>query len=58
MSVKVIEASEGMILTDGKTYGRKIYLDDSANTEGFKEITESEYNEILKKEELEAQNIL
>lgn len=51
MNVKVIETSEGMILTDGKTYGRKIYLDESVDISDFKKITKEEYEKILKEQE-------
>lgn len=44
---KVIEASKGHILTNGKTFGRKIYLAEGSNSEDFYEITLEKYNEIL-----------
>ena len=40
-----IEAREGYILTDGKTYGTIIYLAEGVDKTAFKEITEEEYNE-------------
>lgn len=51
MERNVIEASEGMILTDGRIYGSKIYLAEGVSPENFKEITKEEYNLILKEEE-------
>ena len=51
MDRKVIEAPKGMILTNETTYGKKIYLADNVKADEFKEITEEEYNEILKEEE-------
>lgn len=46
----ILEASEGMILTNGETFGKKIYLEEGLNGKDFKEITEAEYNELIKKE--------
>lgn len=39
---KTIEASKGHILTDGKVYGRKIYLAEDVDESAFYEISESE----------------
>ena len=50
MDRKVLIASEGMILTNGSIYGRKIYLAEG-NTDYYWEITEEQYQEILKAEE-------
>jgi len=46
VTVNVIKADEGKILTDGTVYGRVIYLGANRTAEEFHEITESEYNEI------------
>ena len=45
-----LTATDGMILTDGRMYGRIIYLANTDNPEDFYEITEAEYNEILARE--------
>lgn len=45
-------AEEGKILTNGKIYGRMIFLADGTSEEGFYEITEAEYAEIINKEEM------
>ena len=42
----VLYADEGKILTDGKTYGRIIYLEVGGSSEAFYEITEEEYKKI------------
>ena len=38
--------SEGMVLTNGETFGREIYLGINDNTENWYEITEAEANKI------------
>ena len=47
----VLKAEEGMILTDGETYGRTVMLAEDRNADEFHEITEEEYNEIIKEEQ-------
>lgn len=47
---KVLYAEQGRVLTDGKTYGKVIFLADGVEAESFHEITEEEYQEILNKE--------
>ena len=49
----VIYADEGMVLTDGKAYGKQIFLAEGMSEEGFYEITDGEYEEILKAQEEE-----
>ena len=51
--IKLI-ASDGMVLTNGIDYGREIFLADTENTDNWHEITEEEYNEILKAQEEES----
>ena len=50
VSATVLCADEGKILTDGKVYGRTIYLAKNRSPEEFHEITEAEYNEIREAE--------
>lgn len=57
LTVNVIKAEKGKILTDGNIYGRMIYLAKNRSPEEFHEITEEEYEEIKKQNEAEAYNI-
>ena len=47
---EVIEASEGMILTDGSVYGETIYLAEGVSKDSFYEITREEYEAIVNSE--------
>ena len=49
--LKTIYADEGKILTNGEIYGRQIFLAEGVSETDFHEITEAEYEEILRKEE-------
>ena len=46
-----ITASDGMVLTNGETYGREVYLGVNDSIDNWHEITDAEYEEILKAEE-------
>lgn len=48
-------ASDGMILTNGTTYGRVIYLANGENPSLYYEITEARYNEIMAEAEEKAE---
>lgn len=50
--MRVINASEGYILTNGEIYGKIIYLADGMDESIFYEITEEEYNAIVSDNEL------
>jgi hypothetical protein len=43
MERKILTASDGMVMTDGKTYGKIIYLADGADASAWHEIPEEEY---------------
>ena len=58
VSATVICADEGKILTDGKVYGRTIYLAKNRSPEEFHEITEAEYEEIQSKLEAEMDEVI
>ena len=46
MELKVLTASEGMILTNGEAYGKAITLGKNDSAENWREISEEEYEEI------------
>ena len=46
-----LTASDGMILTNGEDYCKTIYLSVDGSPEIWHEITEAEYEEILRKQE-------
>ena len=46
----ILNADEGMILTDGVNYGRTIYLAEGADPAAYFQITEAEYNIIMERE--------
>lgn len=47
----ILKADKGMVLTDGKVFGRTIYLADGRSKEEFYEITETEFKKTLESEE-------
>ena len=51
ITTTVLTASEGHILTDGEIYGEIIYLGKDRTPEEYTEITEEEYQEIMKTQE-------
>ena len=54
-----VTAAEGMWLTNGETYSTEIYLGCNDIIDNWHEITDAEYEEILKKQEEEfAQHLL
>lgn len=42
-TLKVLEASEGNVLTNGEIYGKVIYLAEGLDESSFNEITDAEY---------------
>lgn len=48
--IKLI-ASDGCVLTNGEAYGKAVYLGCNDKAENWREITDTEYNEILKQQE-------
>jgi hypothetical protein len=53
---KTIIANQGFILTNGETYAKIVDLAENENASNWYEITDKEYQEILKKEEEESPN--
>ena len=45
-----LTASEGMVLTDGESYGREVFLAVDADQSKWHEITQAEYDKILAEE--------
>ena len=48
-----VTATEGMVLTNGDTYSKEIYLGCNDSIDNWHEITDAEYEEIIKKQEEE-----
>ncbi len=48
-----VTATEGMWLTNGETHSKEIYLGCNDSIDNWHEITDAEYEEILKKQEEE-----
>lgn len=46
-----LTATDGYVLTNGEVYGKEIYLGCNDSPDNWHEITEEEYDEILKAEE-------
>lgn len=50
---RILTADEGMVLTNGKTFGKTVVLPVDADTSVWHEITEAEAQEIFKRMENE-----
>ncbi len=43
ITMTMLEAAEGMMLTDGESYGKTVYLGANDSAENWREVTEAEY---------------
>ena len=50
ITMRKIIADEGMVLTDGDTYGKEIFLAEGVSVDDYTEITQEEYDAIAKAE--------
>ena len=57
MSRPTKTATEGMILTNGETYGKKIYLGSGDSPNNWHEITEEEYQKIMEEKANETDHL-
>ena len=54
IEITKLTASVGHVLTNGKAYGKEIYLGINDKAENWHEITDAEYADIVEKEAMEA----
>ena len=50
IELRKIVADDGFVLTNGEAYGKEVYLGKNDSADNWHEITEAEYNEIMKKQ--------
>jgi hypothetical protein len=48
IELRKLSASSGMVLTNGESYGKEIYLGKNDSPENWREITEEEYMAAMK----------
>ena len=49
----ILTAKDGMVFTNGEVYGKTIFLAEGESAEGWREITEEEYQATLESEDAE-----
>ena len=52
-NLRKITASYGMVLTNGETFGKEIYLGVNDSEANWREITDAEYEKIVAEQEAE-----
>ena len=52
IKITKLSASDGHVLTNGEVYGKEIYLGKNDKADNWHEITDAEYAEIIKAEEV------
>ena len=57
VEIRKITANEGMVLTNGESFSKEVYLGKFDSPDNWHEITEEEYNAIKEAEELEGSDI-
>ena len=53
-----LTASEGMVLTDGESFGKEVFLAEDADASKWYEITEAEYEKVMQEREADVTDIL
>ena len=53
IEIKKLTATKGKVLTNGKAFGKEVYLGKNDAPENWSEITDAEYEEIQKAKEEE-----
>ena len=56
IELRKLEASDGMVLTDGEAYGKEIYLGRNDSPDNWYEITDEEYKTIVAEQEAGEKN--
>lgn len=51
MERTILKANDGKVLTDGKIYGKIIYLAQGMDADSFYEISDEEYLEVVRQED-------
>lgn len=57
IELRKLTANDGMVLTNGEAYGTEIYLGKTDSPDNWHEITQDEYEKILKAEEIKSENL-
>ena len=58
ITLRKLSASDGHVLTNGEAYGKEIWLGVNDTPENWREITDTEYEDVLKEQEAEIEATL